>query len=94
MIVEIAAFNPIGVHSGTALSGTATLLKPDGATSVLVQCTSGTARYTYGTATPGTASGFQIAQANAPTLINVTFGTALKICPEAGTVQIAYQWGG
>lgn len=94
MVVEYAAFNPMGDHSGTATSGTVTLAKPAGAKELLIQCTSGTARFTFGTVTPGTATGFQLLAGQPPLVVPVAFGTAVKVCPESGTATIAYQWGG
>lgn len=94
MLVEIAAFNPIGDHAGTAVSGTATLTKASGAKDLLIQCVSGTARWNYGTANPGTATGFQIRGGDPAVLVPLSFGTAIKVCPESGTVSIQYQWGG
>jgi hypothetical protein len=89
-----APFNPVGDHTGTATAGTVTLAKPTGAREVLIQCTSGTARFTFGTVNPGTATGFQLRAGDAPLIVPVVFGTAIKVAPESGTATIAYQWGG
>lgn len=94
MIVELASFNPISDHGGTAAAGTVTLTKPSGAKDLLIQCTSGTARFTFGTVSPGTATGFQLPQSNPPLLIPLSFASTIKFCPESGTVNVSYQWGG
>jgi hypothetical protein len=93
MYTSPSPFNPVSDHAGTAMSGTVTFAKPVGAREIMIQCQSGTARYTFGTVTPGTATGFQLRAGDAPVTIPI-FGTAVKIAPEAGTITIAYQWGG
>lgn len=93
MKVQLVDFNPFNDHAGTTMSGTVTLTKPTGAREVLLQCQSGTARFTFGTVSPGTATGFQLRDGESPMLVAVP-GTAIVIAPQSGTVVIAYQWGG
>lgn len=94
MNVTFPPFNPISDHGGTSTAGTVTLTKPTGARELLIQCTSGTARFTFGTVNPGTATGFQLRAGDVPLVVPVAFGASIKVAPESGTVGIAYQWGG
>lgn len=87
-------YAPVGSHSGGAnISTAATLTKPGGANSILIQALTQNVRYTLDATDPTTTLGFQIL-AGAEARIIAVPGASIKVIQEAATASLQYQWLG
>lgn len=87
-------YAPIGSHSSGALISTAaTLTKPEGANSILIQALVQNVRFTLDGTTPTASVGFQILAGNPPMIIAVP-EASIKVIEEVASASLQYQWIG
>ena len=95
VLQEANWFEPVGDHISLNVTAGTPVAAPTGANKALVQALGQNARYTLvgGTATVGTATGFQLKAGDPPRQIVLGASTALSIIAETGTSVVQVQWG-
>ncbi len=87
-------YAPVGSHSSGALISTAaTLTKPEGANSILIQALVQNVRFTLDGTAPTASVGFQILAGNPPMIIAVP-EASIKVIEEVASASLQYQWIG
>ncbi len=88
-------FEPRGSHSsGADISGAVILVRPAGATQIMMQALTQNVRFTLDGTNPTTGLGFQIKAGDPPMIIPVGSSATLKVVQETATASLQFQWGG
>lgn len=90
------SFDPIASHgqyAGGLLASVQSPGKPDGATSIVVQCFTQNVRFTLDGSAPTATRGFRITAAADPMLIPVSANAQIRFIEEAASAVLSYQWG-
>jgi hypothetical protein len=85
-------YAPVGAHvSGANIAAATALVKPAGASQILIQALTQNVRFTLDGSDPTAAVGFQLLAGSAPVIISVP-GVSIKVIQEAAAASLQYQW--
>jgi len=91
---SLQGFRPVGAHSdGDTISSATVLVRPTGASKLLIQTVTQNVRMTLDGTTPAAGTGFQLIASDPPIVVFMEDEVTVTVIEESATADLQYQWG-